>query len=306
MKRGLIRLAAIVLMLMMTFHAQAYAAGGSDLLSIRHEMEKNGDILAVAGIGYAEPGQRHIDLKDIDAQYTFEGMDFLSAIPPKRTFLYGTSLFCLVPEAGSTISFLPYAGFAENGDIIFTDVLYSEKSSGDPLVIGIEDFDILSNVFVRVSASDGRTVLYRPGWKLDDSGKIYDEEMVYDFTDYDAFRSLWIEYTDQKKEDGKTLLYGRVHNNEGRTVDSIGVILRDADGNELTRYEEECAYPWDSFTMWYNVEDELGITLEEGKEYSYIFFLTSEGMEITGEVKKIENELPEQPVSTQTEESAAS
>ena len=66
---------------------------------------------------------------------------------------------------------------------------------------------------------------------------------------------------------------GRVH------VTEVGCYLYDADGNQIKRHTESCSRQESRFYIWYDIADELGLTLSGGTTYYYQIFAVYDGYE---------------------------
>lgn len=66
---------------------------------------------------------------------------------------------------------------------------------------------------------------------------------------------------------------GRIH------VTEVGCYLYDADGNLIKRHTESCSRQESTFYIWYDIADELGLTLSGGTTYYYQIFAVYDGYE---------------------------
>lgn len=84
----------------------------------------------------------------------------------------------------------------------------------------------------------------------------------------------------------KTTIYNpnRIH------VKEVGINLYDANGNLIKKHNESCSRPESKFYVWYDITEELGITLKSNTEYQYEFFIVQDGVDyVTGRASFITN-----------------
>ena len=175
----------------------AYTATDSEALRrLRALISNNGKMFGIAGIGYWSYDETRL-FSELMGRHTFAYADVYKEIAQYGIHDHGTTVFCIIPANRSTsMRIRESAGLSEEGEALLGDTLYRGEP-GEPMILSLEDYDILSNVFVEITGPDGQNVLLRPGYTLDGSGKIYCPAEGYDFTEYAA---LGIETNDDHGE----------------------------------------------------------------------------------------------------------
>ena len=97
--------------------------------------------------------------------------------------------------------------------------------------------------------------------------------------------SFEIQYHDLETYDTNALPHAYVKNPERLNVRQVGCYLWDENGSLLTRHDENCDRSESKFNMWYDINAELGITLEPGTTYQYQFYVVYDGVEYDGSVE---------------------
>ncbi|MGI6007426.1 MAG: hypothetical protein ACOX8E_08055 [Ruminococcus sp.] len=96
-----------------------------------------------------------------------------------------------------------------------------------------------------------------------------------------------IYYQKPQVQETTAVISAKVDNPDGKTVRQVGCSLWDAGGNLIKKHVENCQRSESRFNMWYDIQEELGITLTPGTTYQYQFFVIENEKEYPGEVQTI-------------------
>lgn len=94
-----------------------------------------------------------------------------------------------------------------------------------------------------------------------------------------------IYYDAPQVQEANATVSAQVDNPNRVCVNQVGISLWDSNGNLLMKHTEDCQRPESRFNMWYDIQNELGITLEPGNTYTYQFFVVQNGQEYPGNVE---------------------
>ena len=155
---------------------------GEELKQLRDQMEKNGDLLAVAYLGYAElPYFMDVGVY-LDANGFGERYPFLNEIPEERLVRQeGGELYAVVPADADTK--LTVSDYVMDGDDYIPNVgeKLFEVTDGKPLFLIGNVSEIVPNLCIFAENSKGKVEEYTPCVSMMD-GSLYTVEGVYDFT----------------------------------------------------------------------------------------------------------------------------
>lgn len=128
-------------------------------------------------------------------------------------------------------------------------------------------------VHAKIRLNDNRYTFFR--WSGNEGGQ----------EDTSVSASYSIEYGDKNVTETNAVLYGKVNNPNGVTVNQVGCYLWN-EKDELIKYHlEDCSRSETRFNMWYDINSEFGVTLEPGTTYKYQFFVVDNGVECPGEIQ---------------------
>lgn len=105
-------------------------------------------------------------------------------------------------------------------------------------------------------------------------------------TEASAAGNYTIEYTDQNISQTNAVVYAKVNNPNRIQVTQVGCRIWDSQGTLLKEFTENCQRQESRFNMWYDINAELGVTLNPAATYSYQFFVMENGRECPGKVQK--------------------
>ncbi|MDD3222175.1 MAG: hypothetical protein PHG07_07290 [Lachnospiraceae bacterium] len=154
---------------------------------------------------------------------------------------------------------------------------------------------------VKEVTGDGRvTVIQQNAWDSSYSNAMVNAKIRLDDSRYTFFRwngneggqesvapaaNYGIEYGEQNVSETNAVLYAKVNNPNGVTVKQVGCYVWN-ENDELLKYHlEDCVRSETRFNMWYDLNAELGISLEPGTTYKYRFFVVDNGTEYLGDVQ---------------------
>lgn len=103
-------------------------------------------------------------------------------------------------------------------------------------------------------------------------------------------------YHSLEKSDTNAVIHTKVNNPERVHVQKVGCYIYDENGEVINRHEEDCSRSESQFNIWYDFNNELGITLTPGTTYAYQFYLIYDGVEYGGHKESFTTtgEVPEQ------------
>ena len=169
---------------------------------------------------------------------------------------------------------------AQLGDIIWFDshvAIYAGKKNGDHMIVHETGGDFQNVVYTKVSVVRAtlRGIIRIPG--VNGNSVSTPSVSFSEATDPD--------YTSKASiSDRNAVLVQKITKPSGTKVTKMGIILYD--GNQtIKKYSENVSNVKDSTTTyhsWFDINKELGITLEPGLTYGYRFFGVFNGVEIEG------------------------
>ena len=95
----------------------------------------------------------------------------------------------------------------------------------------------------------------------------------------------------EKVEETNAVVMSRVSKNAGSSVTASGITLWRADGSVIKEHKERVTNVGRSttqFHIWYDIQKELGVTLDPGTTYSYQFYVVVDDETFRGEKYKLE------------------
>lgn len=97
-----------------------------------------------------------------------------------------------------------------------------------------------------------------------------------------AYHDFSFNYHSLERTDTNAVIHTKVNNPEKLNVKTVGCYIYDGNDNLIKRHEESCQRNESRFNIWYDLNDEVDVTLTPGTRYSYQFYVIYDGVEYQG------------------------
>ncbi len=172
------------------------------------------------------------------------------------------------------------------GDIIWFDghvAIYAGKSNGSHMIVHETGGSFQNVVYTKVSVVRAalRGVIRIPGvtqGQIDQAAQIIQTATFEKTTDPEYLKKEFI-------TDDNACVVNRITRGAGLTVTANGIYLYDSQGQLIKRIIQDTPnIHINPYHSWYNIKEEVGVTLTPGTDYSYQMFGIFNGAEIKGPV----------------------